>query len=581
VHIETDTSLVERWVVPKLAWTSRRAFVSSFPHERMQFNGSDFNVHSVYQIVSERAARLAVPTVRGEPVVGLHQTAGGLRLVLPGETWNAEGVMENPDIVYTTDTGSVPFCSMIKVDGKQDPAEVDPLIERLLALIFTLNDPIKLTILCAWFVGCYFLPNIREMNGGKASILNVFGTTGSSKTTLTKGVLSKTFQPFGPRFEMATPAETRFATIRNLSWSNLFVSAFDEYRVDEAGNDFMRLLRTGFSGTSEMRGSRDQSVRGYELHGAVLLAGEQRGDMDAAMGERLVMVSLDRTTIETRKATKELHEVLETDERWRVATDILQWRMRVDPSVIRVWWSDAKRDAAEALDRMKLRVAPRTVDLCIELAFRVRSWNEWLASRAERAHTAVPRPLLDSVFRRVLETTTEMVIPEEGGNVISITAKSLVVRALEEVSPYAQKGDFAEHKCYRLCLRNFRKMLVVHPGSLAVTLSREAKTRGRPDPTNGLTALRNAAREEYAKEGDTGWLVDPSFPYRMGSTDDVGEETSHPVRVRCWLIDVEKAFERVGLELDWPGVPATWGGERKSAGKAPPLPPWRRGLGEG
>ena len=581
VHIETDTSLVERWVVPKLAWTSRRAFVSAFPHERMQFNGSDFNVHSVYQIVSERAARLAVPTVRGEPVVGLHQTAGGLRLVLPGETWNAEGVMENPDIVYTTDTGSVPFCSMIKVDGKQDPSEVDPLVGRLLALIFTLNDPIKLTILCAWFVGCYFLPNIREMNGGKASILNVFGTTGSSKTTLTKGVLSKTFQPFGPRFEMATPAETRFATIRNLSWSNLFVSAFDEYRVDEAGNDFMRLLRTGFSGTSEMRGSRDQSVRGYELHGAVLLAGEQRGDMDAAMGERLIMVSLERTTIETRKATKELHEVLETDERWRVATDILQWRMRVDPSVIRAWWSDAKRDAAETLDRMKLRVAPRTVDLCIELAFRVRSWNEWLASRAQRSHSAVPRPLLDSVFRRVLETTTEMVIPEEGGNVISITAKSLVVRALEEISPYAQKGDFAEHKCYRLCLRNFRKMLVLHPGSLAVTLSREAKSRGRPDPTNGLTALRNAAREEYAKEGDTGWLVDPSFPYRMGSTDDVGEETPHPVRVRCWLIDVEKAFERVGLELDWPGVPATWGGDRKSAGKPPPLPPWRRGLGEG
>ena len=65
VHIETDTTLIERWTVPKQAWSSRKSFVSSFPHERMQFNGTDYNVSSVYQTVSERAARLGVPVVRG------------------------------------------------------------------------------------------------------------------------------------------------------------------------------------------------------------------------------------------------------------------------------------------------------------------------------------------------------------------------------------------------------------------------------------------------------------------------------------------------------------------------------------
>lgn len=181
VHIETDTQLVERWVVPKKAWGSRKDFISTFSHERMQFTGTDHNVQAIYQIVSERAARLGVPTVRGEPIVGLHRTAGRLRLVLPNETWNHEGVMDNPDIVYTNEGGSVSFCSMLRVDGKQEPAEVDTLIARLVGLLYTLNDPIKMATLCAWIVGCYFLPEIRELNGHKASILDVYGSHNSGK----------------------------------------------------------------------------------------------------------------------------------------------------------------------------------------------------------------------------------------------------------------------------------------------------------------------------------------------------------------------------------------------------------------
>ncbi|MGO9835972.1 MAG: toprim domain-containing protein [Polyangiaceae bacterium] len=576
VHIETDTSLVERWVVPKLAWTSRRAFVSAFPHERMQFNGSDFNVHSVYQIVSERAARLAVPTVRGEPIVGLHQTAGGLRLVLPGETWNAEGVMENPDIVYASDIGSVSFCSMIRVDGAQDPAKVDSLVARLLSLLFELNDPVKLTTICAWIVGNYFLPEIREL-GGKASILNVFGSPESGKTTLLKDGVSKMLQPFGSKFEPETPAVTRFATIRSLSWSNIFVSAFDEYRTSEAGGDFMRLLRTGFSGGSESRGSRDQSVRSYSLFGAVLLLGEQRADVDAAMDTRLVMVGLDKTTIETRNADVAVQEILATDERWRVATDILQWRMRVEPGTVHDWWAQAKRDAVEALGRMKLKVASRARDLCAEVAFRMRTWNEWLDHRAER-HVMVPRPPLDAVLRMMLETTTGLQLPAEGGRVVSLSSKNLVVRALEMVTPYAVGGQFEEHRCYRLVIRSGRLLLAVHPGSLAATLAEQAKRRGQQDPTNGEAALKRAAKEEHERSGDTGWLISPSHPYRMGSADEVGEEQERPTRMRCWIIDVERAHEMVGLELDWPGTPGAWGGDRK---KSAPIPSWRKPSGEG
>jgi DNA primase len=576
VHIEIGTTLLERWTVPKKAWTSRREFVGSFPHERMQFNGSDHNVHAVYQIVSERAHRLGVPTVRGESVVGVHRTPRGLRLVLPHETWDADGPMENPDIVYSTETGSVPFCAMLKVDGAQRAADVDALVRRIVPLIFELNDPVKLATVCAWTVGCYFLPEIREMNGGKASILNVFGSPQSAKSTTIHRIINRTLQPYGPGFNPATPAETKFATIRNLSWSNTFVSAFDEYRVTEAGADFVRLLRTGFSGGVEGRGARDQTMRGYDLCGAVEVTGEQRADVDAAMGDRLVMVGLDKNRIDVKDTPPALRELEAAEDRWRVATDILQWRMRVDAPTVRRWWAESKTHALEALARMGVQVPPRTRDACAEVAFRLRAWHEWLDHRAERAMDAVPRPALDLVLRRMLETASGLTIPEEAasGVVLSLAGKSLVVRALEAVTPYAIQGTFEERKCYRLVLRKGRLMLVVYPGSLAVTLAKEARVRGVNDPTNGEIALRAAGKEEFEKSGEGGWLINWQFPYRMGSTDDVGEDDGKTKRMRCWLIDVELAHERVGLELDWPGTHATWGGNRRTT--VAQLPTWRR-----
>ncbi len=574
VHIETDTTLIERWTVPKQAWSGRKSFVSSFPHERMQFNGTDYNVSSVYQTVSERAARLGVPVVHGESVVGIHRTPKGLRLVLPTETWDENGVMDDPDIVYSTETGMVSFATMLRVDGRQEPADADELVSRLVPLIFELNDHVKLTTMCAWMVGSYFLPEIREMNGGKASVLNIFGSAQSAKSTTVHHIINRTFQPYGPNFKPAVPGESKFSTIRNLSWSNVFVTAYDEYRTDEAGADFMRLIRSGFSGATENRGFRDQSVRGYDLCGAVQVSGEMRADVDAAMGDRLVMVGLDKSRIVVGETPEALREVETTKDRWRVATDILRWRMRVDEATVHRWWSEARASATESLERMKLHVAPRNRDTCCELSFRLRAWNEWLDHRAER-RMAVPRPTLDQVLRQVLETMSGLEIAEGNEKVISIAGKSLVVRALEEATPYARRGAFEERKDYRLCFRGTRQMLVVYPGSLAVVLSKELKTRGRADPTNGEAALRRAAKEEHDRGGDTGWLVNPSFPYRMGSGDDVGDDKGHTVRARCWLIDIDRASEMVGLELDWPGTFATWGGERSK----PKLPPWNRGLG--
>jgi DNA primase len=571
VYTDLGKKLVHRWMVPSSAWVSKREFKSAFSAVTlgMSFSGSEDNVQGIRKLVAERAARLNVPRIRSESVIGLHETHAGLRLVLVEETWDEHGPMANPDIIYVPEEAPPPLARTIKTDGAQDPADVDAFVKRAVELIFSLNDPVKITTICAWVLGCYFLPQIREMNGGKASILNVFGSPGSGKTTLMHKVINMTLLPFGSSYEPTRPAQTKFPTMELLSWANIFCAPFDEFRQAEAHSSFDGLLRTGFSGGSESRGRSGMTSRGFSLLGAAQVSGEQRLSIDTAMCERLIMVCLDRTTIE-RRDTSCLHEVLGMDERWRVATDILQWRMKIPREAITEWWSQSAATARAAIEEAKLKgTTLRALDTCVEMAFRMRVLGEWLSWRAQQRVINVELAPLDQVLRKIFETRDEL---PDGG---SSASKSLIAHALERASDYAISGAFQEGHGWRVCLKNDRRMLVVHPGVMAIVLAREEHSRGRPDPTNGLSALRQSAKEEYERGGDMGWLVNPSFPYRMGSKDDIGGHSGETVRSRCWLIDIAKAYEQAGLLLDWPGEVATWGGHKK---KSPPPPPGTIGL---
>ena len=295
------------------------------------------------------------------------------------------------------------------------------------------------------------------------------------------------------------------------------------------------------------------------------------------MGERLVMVNFSRTAIEKRKASDVVVEILDEPEKWRVATDILQWRMKLDPAVARQWWDEARKEARETIAEINmLSVEGRKFDRCVEMAFRLRTFREWLAWRGAERVIDVPLASLADVIRRVTELADECEIPTDGSAFVSPN-RSLVVRSLEAVTPYAVQGVFEDGKGYRLCIRNERRMLVVHPAVLCTILARETRSRGQSDPTNGLSALRQSAHEEFVRKGDMGWLVNPLFRFRMGSSDEIGvaaEKSS--VRAQCWLIDITRAAEQVGLDLNWPGEAATWGGSRKAAPPPGTTAPWKR-----
>jgi DNA primase len=561
--------VVDRWVVPNDAWVSKREFKRALGRVATGgvYSGTDDNVQGIKKLVSDRAERLGVPRMHGVDLVGLYQTKNGLRLVLPKETWDEHGAMPSPDMFLAGEPP--PIATKIRVDSAQDPASVDELVKRTMDLFFKLNDVTLLTTICAWVVGCYFLPSIRDLNGGKASILNVYGSPGSGKSTLMHKIVNLTFLPFDESFEPATPAAKQFSTIRSLSWSNMFCNPFDEFREKEANVDFLRLLRTGFSGGVETRGRADLTMRSFSLVGAVQVTGEQRVSVDEALGERLVMVGLNKTLLDEIKAKAKpaLHELLAARNRWRVANDILQWRMRVPPESIEEWWNQARAETPSVLESVKVTVPPRTFDVCTDMVFRLRVLREWLGHRGDARRMDLPLAADTEVVRRLVETAFETELSGDS-NVTLVSHKSNLVRALEEATVCAIQGTFEEGKGWRLCMRNARKMLVIHPGVLASVLAKEASQRKSQDTTNGVAALKHAAREEHQRGGDLGWLVDVSFPYRMGSNDEVGsDEPATTIRARCWLMDVVKASDMAGLDLDWPGKVAEWGGRR-----AKPMP---------
>ena len=207
IYVDSGTKLRDRWEVPASAWVSKRGFKEAFSGILgMSFSGTEDNIQGIRKLIVERAKAIGVREVETEPIIGIHQTKFGPRLVMPSETWDENGKMEDPDVIYRPDSErpTHPMTAVIQVDGTQDPADVDAMVKRVFEKIFLLNDAVSLTTICAWIVGCYFLPEIRKING-KACILNVYGSPGSAKTTTLHKILNRTLLPFGDKYEPNAP----------------------------------------------------------------------------------------------------------------------------------------------------------------------------------------------------------------------------------------------------------------------------------------------------------------------------------------------------------------------------------------
>src|SRR5581483_11100403 len=75
-------TIVDEWVIPSKAWTSKRAFVASFRHTGMQWYRAGDDVQPLYERLTA-AVLDTLPRVAATGVLGYHETKGSPRLVLP------------------------------------------------------------------------------------------------------------------------------------------------------------------------------------------------------------------------------------------------------------------------------------------------------------------------------------------------------------------------------------------------------------------------------------------------------------------------------------------------------------------
>jgi DNA primase len=535
------------WTIPSAAWASKKHFKELFPYTSMSFYGSEDDIQYVRKLVHDQLEAMGNPSTTSTPLMGIHEIEGEIRMVLPGQTWDQSGAMESPDIVFDV-TKQNSFSQSISLeylklpDGQQH--DMDRLVSKTIDLIFRLNEPDRVALIFNWCLGRYFTNEIRELNGGRASHLNIFATPGSGKTTLIFRAMMPSLFGLNREFNPATPRDTQFATIRNMSWSNIFPAPFDEFRESEMNTSFPNVMRTAYSGGSQFRGRADQSLSTYELKNPAIICGEQRFDIDAAMSERLLMVGLDRTFVDNTDRSQ-VSRLLGVKDRWKVASDIATWRMGVDFATVSGWWKHAQQRTADSLKRLgALDANNRLRDICIEIIFCQLVFEAWGTRRAE--HRTVPTNASrgitdDSLLRTAICDILDR--PVDTTMFSSTQSKSLVVIALEHAEVLALGGELKEGIGWRY---DSSGMLLIQPTVLQSEIAKDACKKRTVDPTNGLPALRRAAREE--KKKNNGWFIDNGRVSKLVDSENVESKAAQ----RCWVIDVEKAAEAEGLSLRWP-----------------------------
>jgi hypothetical protein len=133
-----------------------------------------------------------------------------------------------------------------------------------------------------------------ETKNYRFPILNVTGTKGSGKTTLSQRIMMRLFGQIDAKgYDAGT---TKFVQLALLGSSNAVPIAFSEFRAD-AVEKFQRTILMAYDTGHDPRGRADQTTQDYPLSAPFSVDGEDVIN-DAAARERIIVARLRPATIE-------------------------------------------------------------------------------------------------------------------------------------------------------------------------------------------------------------------------------------------------------------------------------------------
>ena len=453
--------------------TSKRAFVGRRRHPGMVFTGDDDNLQTITLNLWSNADK----HIQGVTEIGLHETEEEPLWVTEDVTFSSTERKEDPKLIAI---GDHELSQRIAYDFPK-PEEAKALAKSALPDLINLNEQAVTIPILSWLFASILHPRFKG-EFGSFPVLFVYGSAGCGKTSMLKRAMMpllgfKDVDPFGAD-------ATSFVMLKRCGSTNALPVWVDEFKGDMGSKKvdaLTRLLRDIYGGKAEARGTKDQSLRTYDLSSSILVSGETRPEETAVL-ERIISVNPRKDSLTPER--REIFERLVHQKLRLLAVPIIQYVMGQDFKAV----ADEAGKLVDALiDRVG--VMPARVDQNMRT---LAHGLLLLDGFAQENEVELPEFNLESVFKNIIIDVSEF----------GSRAKDSLDVFLESCSVMAATGTITAGVHFKWIEGEGR--LALYTQACYDAYCQHMRSMGRGDSTDGIRMLKKKAMEprEYIENGN-------------------------------------------------------------------------------
>lgn len=308
-NVKADGMTWKNITFPKIAFTSVSHMDKFTPVAAWHWLGHESDLRGLLPFLIARLKEMGFPAIRATPTLGLHfiHVTSGKETTDDGgnATASACGSVEpvflgdkhtlTHDDTFIGTQGPITWLPNKREHPKLDltGSVTEQGLVALRQWLPKINEPSVVWSMTGWYAATCMKPWLETKNY-RFPILNITGTKGSGKTTLSQRIMMPLFGQIDAKgYDSGT---TKFVQLALLGSSNAVPIAFSEFRADSV-EKFQRTILMAYDTGHDPRGRADQTTQDYPLSAPFSVDGEDVIN-DPAARERIVVARLRPNTIE-------------------------------------------------------------------------------------------------------------------------------------------------------------------------------------------------------------------------------------------------------------------------------------------
>ncbi len=285
--IQTLDGVFDDVVIPIRAFDTKLRLLQNLSSPDWEFMGTDADAVQLRNYI--RTVTPGMPEKKVVRALGRH-----------GDLWLTKNEVYNPK---GESFAFIPRQSSYDLMALDYTPNDDPTaIKRVLELLFKnknsngLNRPEVMYPLMGWFCATPYKPVIHNKTR-QFPLLNLFGTTGSGKTSLVASISHM----FGYKHtQFLSVRQSVFVRLHAFASTNAIPVILDEYRPSETlkdNNDKLHEMLIGtYNGMLHGRGNMNQTITAYPLSAPIVILGEEPLEVPA-LKHRMIQITLHRDDV--------------------------------------------------------------------------------------------------------------------------------------------------------------------------------------------------------------------------------------------------------------------------------------------